>query len=73
MKSCRLLVAKIELLTILDGRKRKGKRKRKMKMLIIMNPTVSLVTKVEVEIEVVATDGAMVVETMEETDLMDCR
>ena len=28
VKSCRLRVSKIDLLTILDGRKRKGKRKR---------------------------------------------
>ena len=65
MKSCRLRVAKTELLMIQDGRKRKGKRKRKRKMLIRNEPTVSLVTEVQVETEVA------VVKTMEETGLMD--
>ena len=37
-----------------------------------MNPTVSLVTKVEVATEVVAMDGALVAETMEETSQMGC-
>ena len=36
-----------------------------------MNPTISLVTKVEVAIEVATADGDAVVETMEETGLMD--
>ena len=36
-----------------------------------MNPTVSLVTEVEVATKVVAADGAVVVETTEETSLMD--
>ena len=36
-----------------------------------MNPTVSLVTEVKVSIEVVAADGAAVVETMGEIGLMD--
>ena len=36
-----------------------------------MNPIVSLVTKVEVANKVVAMDGVVVAETMEETGLMD--
>ena len=36
-----------------------------------MNSTISLVTEVEVVTEVLATDGAAVVETTEETGLMD--
>ena len=36
-----------------------------------MNATVSLVTEVEVATEVAASDGAAVVEKMEETGLMD--
>ena len=38
VKSYKLRVAKIDLLRILDGRKRKGKRKRKRKMLIKNEP-----------------------------------
>ena len=38
-----------------------------------MKPIVSLVTEVEVATEVVAADGAMVAETMEEKGLMDHR
>ena len=38
-----------------------------------MNLTVSLVTEVEVATEVVAADGAVVAETMEEKGLMDRR
>ena len=52
VKSYRLWVSKIDLLTISDGRKRKGKRKRKRKMLI------RNVTKVEVATKVAAADGA---------------
>ena len=37
-----------------------------------MDPVVSLVTEVEVAFEVATVDGATVVETMEETGLMDC-
>ena len=36
VKSCRLWVAKTELLTILNGRKRKGKRKRKRKRIVLI-------------------------------------
>ena len=36
-----------------------------------MNPTISLVTEVEVATEVVAANRAAVVETTEETGLMD--
>ena len=36
-----------------------------------MNPNVSLVTEVEVVTEVVAADGDVVAEIMEETGLMD--
>ena len=57
VKSYKLRVAKIDLLTIPDGRKRKRKRK----MLIGNEPHCSLVTEV----------AAVAGETMEETSLMD--
>ena len=71
VKSCRLWVSKVDLLAILDGRKKKRKRNRKRSCWSGMNPIVSLVTKVEVTTEVTIADGSTVVETMEEIGLID--